>query len=826
MKREGFRKRKIKINQTQIVTAVFVISLIIFNFFVLNKLMPTNTYYSDSGNTSFPVIYQIINGKKINKMFAYRDSNYSMNANDKVSLLGTDRKLNFVIERNDSVISELEYEVRDKTSKELLERTSVIIPNSNEKEIPITLNIQNLLTLGNTYTLQIKIDLIDKRAYYYSNILYKRQSKLADAIDFITDFTRSSFSKSDAAGVIVQYIETSPNRDLKQLYNVNIESSFEQLTWADTGMKLESDLSYKVYQAQDYCFNIDIEFFSTMMDKNRKKYFLNTDKYVIRWDLRRFYVMKFERLTEEMFDIDTMPYDKDKHQINLGITNPNLLQMMESENKRYLAFCKQKEIYLYDDVSKEIKNVYSNRIRSKEEYEKMPKEYELKLCSVTNEGNVSFIYYGYNMKGNNEGYLGISIYLYDKETNNIEERCFVPIFTTFQNLKYDMAKLSTLIDDNLYFKIYDRIYSININTEEIVLVVNNIDETKCASTLNGDYFVFNTVNKDDENIYMIDIKTNNKRVLAPKENETIEVIGCMNDDMFYGITNKNNIWIEANKVIGRPFKTIKALNMANNEEREYDEKDIYYYNFVTSQNILRYNKYNKNDQHFNIVTNGVIINNLKITEEKTYEIKEEYDNNKLRVAYILLEDEDINMKYSKFDTINLKEELVSPLEKQIIEENNIFYVYSNGDLISKRKNLADGISEIRDRYGYVKLNDTTTCYNRSNKANDSYLKEDDKILDNLEHFVEDFCIINYQILVMNITGVTERDMEYYISVGEKVAVYKNDTFQFFVTGYDNVNYVLEYIGEERSRYLTPRSTVHDMITNQGYISFAQLTKLD
>ena len=160
MRKEGFRRKRIVISKPYLMLAIFIISLVIFNFFVLNKLIPTNTYYSDSGNTSFPVIYQMVNGKKINKMFAYRDSNYSMNANDKVSLLGSDRKLNFIIEKNDSIFSELEYEVRDKTSKELLERTSILIPNTKEKEIPITLNIQNLLTLGNTYSLQIKIDLI------------------------------------------------------------------------------------------------------------------------------------------------------------------------------------------------------------------------------------------------------------------------------------------------------------------------------------------------------------------------------------------------------------------------------------------------------------------------------------------------------------------------------------------------------------------------------------------------------------------------------------------------------------------------------------------
>ena len=77
---------------------------------------------------------------------------------------------------------------------------------------------------------------------------------------------------------------------------------------------------------------------------------------------------------------------------------------------------------------------------------------------------------------------------------------------------------------------------------------------------------------------------------------------------------------------------------------------------------------------------------------------------------------------------------------------------------------------------------------------------------------------------MNVTGITERDLEYYISLKQKVAVYKNDLFQFFITGYDNNDYVLEYTNGDR--ILTPRLDVHEAIANGGYVIFAQLESLE
>ena len=151
-------------------------------------------------------------------------------------------------------------------------------------------------------------------------------------------------------------------------------------------------------------------------------------------------------------------------------------------------------------------------------------------------------------------------------------------------------------------------------------------------------------------------------------------------------------------------------------------------------------------------------------------------------------------------------------------------MYDSGDLKAKLKNLSDGINEIRDNYGYVKFDDRITCYNRANKGNVSYLRQDDSILENLEGFEENIYLKDNTILVMNVTGVTERDLEYYLSLNEKIAVYKDDTFQFFITGYDNNNYVLEY--KNKDRILTPRIDVHEAVVFGGYVLFAQLEALE
>lgn len=265
--------------------------------------------------------------------------------------------------------------------------------------------------------------------------------------------------------------------------------------------------------------------------------------------------------------------------------------------------------------------------------------------------------------------------------------------------------------------------------------------------------------------------------------------------------------------------------MRTNEEKVFNEENVYFYNFVTSSETLRYNKYLRNGNSFRMTTNGVIINNYEEEDDSVYLVEEEWTNEKLRIAYIMLDTGKEELKFNRYTSSNLKLEEVTPLEKEMRVEPDIYYVYNNGNLVSKRKVLTDAVSEIRDSFGYVKLNDSVTCYNRSNKANVSYLRKNDNILENLEGFEENFYLKENAVLVMNVTGVTERDLEYYISMGEKLAVFNNNEFQYFVTGYDNNNYVLEYLNNH-DRILTPRSKVHEMIVDENYIVYAQLEKLE
>lgn len=820
------KRRKKPLNPILVAMFVFFLAIVLFNVYTYNRLKPKQLYYMDTLDATFPIIYQIRNDKMINEMRGFTNEKYNMVSNDTITMLDAERKLTLLIKNNKNVFNAIEYEIRDKTSNSLLERTKFDISedNKNKKkdETKITLNIQNLIKVNTTYLLTIKINANKKEAYYFANIIYRPKNDLNNAINQVEDFTKRTFKVASASS-LVQYLETSINRDTREMHTVTLQQTFEQLTFADTKMQLVSDLYYSIYQAQEYSYNIAVRY---LAKSAKNEFFIIRDEYVLRWDGKRWYYMKFTRGLEELIDIEKNPYNDTNKRFYTGVTNPSKLVKLESENKRYFVFCKEKEIYIYDNETQTMTNIFSYHIRDKAKFEEVAKDFDIKLLNISDEGEVTYIVYGYNMTGLNEGSMGIGIYTYNSEINESEEKLFIPIYTTFQSLKYDIDKLCVFKNNMLIFKSYNKVYSIDISTAEILTLADGFEETKFAASSNNRYFAFNNDKEGkSKHINIYNIEDGRVTTIDAEDGENIEVVTFMNDDLFYGVFSDENVWREIGKVIGRPSHEIRVVNAVTGKEDLFKEEDRYLYNFVNQQKVLRYNKYKREGTHYTYLTNDVIVNSYPEENTDAYSFKEEMTKDKLRVGYFDIQmDKKSTMKYNMSSGISRKQIEETALESSKADEETIYYVYDSGNLKAKLKNLSDGINEIRDNYGYVKLNDRITCYNRANKGNVSYLRQADSILENLEGFEENVYLKNNAILVMNITGVTERDLEYYLSLNEKVAVYKDDTFQFFITGYDNNNYVLEYANKDR--ILTPRADVHDAVIYGGYVLFAQLEALE
>ena len=89
-------------------------------------------------------------------------------------------------------------------------------------------------------------------------------------------------------------------------------------------------------------------------------------------------------------------------------------------------------------------------------------------------GDIDFVVYGYMNRDVHEGEVGIAVYHYGAELNQVEEELFIPMKSSYEYLKEDMELLSYVTrDDMLYVILEDDLYQIDIKQKSFQIVKEN-----------------------------------------------------------------------------------------------------------------------------------------------------------------------------------------------------------------------------------------------------------------------------------------------------------------------------------------------------------------
>ena len=109
------------------------------------------------------------------------------------------------------------------------------------------------------------------------------------------DFTRKSFSKTEAKS-LTTYLESDDTMDNQDLSHVNLHSSFQQITWGDTGMSLDGEPEISLKEVNGIMGMVQVRYASKATDSDGNTHrFFNEDNYVMRYDSQRIYLMDFDR---------------------------------------------------------------------------------------------------------------------------------------------------------------------------------------------------------------------------------------------------------------------------------------------------------------------------------------------------------------------------------------------------------------------------------------------------------------------------------------------------------------------------------------------------
>lgn len=618
---------KKRIINIAIVIAVFFIALFVAGS-IINQ--GTTDMTMEMGQATFPVVTVRFNGIEMNPMHGYRKEMKTNLMRESITPLMSGRKVSLQIDRFGAEISSMAFEVRSVDGERLIENTQ--IPEWEERDdgtLFVTLELKDLIDMNQEYELILLLTPASGETIrYYTRIISQEDYHVTDKLEFVKDFTTKTFDK-EAAKSLTKYLESNSSGDNTNLGKVTIHSSFDQITYAGLPITAKTDPQITIKEIDEQTGSFVTDFYVTTSDAEAENLYHVQEYYRLRYTSDRIYLLDYERTMDQVYREEGNVYANNK--IMLGITADNI-QMEESDDGNILAFVSGNRLFSYNTVDNKMAYLFGFYDKDNVDARTLYNMHRMKILDVSEGGNVTFLVYGYMNRGKHEGEVGISAFYYDSTVNTIEELVYIPSEDPQDVIMEKVNRLSYINRDGILYLMDNRhIYGINFTQRTYEEVADNLhyngyvisDSNRMIAWQEGDSL------QNSQTVVLMNLNTGVQKRIEVKASETIVPIGFIEEDLIYGIVNKNDIVMDYAREAVLPMYCVKIENENEGVLMTYEQENVYVLSGSVNQNQITLQRVSKaedgtyieiaDDQIVNAESTSTGRNTVEVVATQNYE---------------------------------------------------------------------------------------------------------------------------------------------------------------------------------------------------------------
>ena len=576
-----------------IVIVVFFISLFVAGS-IINQ--GTTDMTMEMGKATFPVVTVRFNGIEMNPMHGYRKEMKTNLMRESITPLMNGRKISLQIDRFGAEIRSMAFEVRSVDGERLIENTQ--IPEWKEQDdgtLFATLELKDLIDMNQEYELILLITPASGETIrYYTRIISQEDYHVTDKLEFVKDFTIKTFDK-EAARSLTKYLESNSSGDNTNLGKVTIHSSFDQITYAGLPITAKTDPQITIREIDEQTGSFVTDFYVTTSDAETENLYHVQEYYRLRYTSDRIYLLNYERTMDQVFRENGNVYANNK--IMLGITADEI-QMEESDDGNILAFVSGNRLFSYNTVDNKMAYLFGFYDKDNKDTRTFYNMHRIKILDVSEGGNITFLVYGYMNRGRHEGEVGISAFYYDSTVNTIEELVYIPSEEPQDVIIEKVNRLSYINRDGiLYLMDNQHIYGINFTERTYEMVADHLhyngyvisDSNRMIAWQEGDSL------ENSQTVVLMNLNTGVQKRIEAKASETIVPIGFIEEDLIYGIVNKNDIVTDYARETVLPMYCVKIENENEGVLMTYEQENVYVLSGSVNQNQITLQRVSKSE---------------------------------------------------------------------------------------------------------------------------------------------------------------------------------------------------------------------------------------
>lgn len=677
-------------------------------FVLSHKEEPVETVVMDREDAVLPVVETQVDGSYINLMHGYTDEMVNRYMRDTVTPLPKDRKLQLKITAKGDAVKGIRYEIRSLDTTELVENTEIDAWDVNEKkdgesEILVSLPIQNLLVSGKEYQLQIILQTEShERVVYYTRVLLSDSLQTGNMIEFIKEFHDKTMDTSKASGMAA-YLKTTTDTS-GSLGKVTLNSSYASLLWNHLKPKEISESHIYLTDINNSIGTFRMESRVSFKGNDKRKHICRVQEiFTVQISNGYWYVLNYERTANEELTIDSVQTDNKR--INLGIVEDDSVHVMNSSEGNCQAFVHSGELWLNRNLESgggSLVRVFSfaqDEADVRADYN----EHDIKLVSVNDNGDVTFILYGYMNSGSHEGEVGLVFYEYNAKTNYLEEIFYLPFDRSFAILKEEIGQLAYVNRSELFYLMLNgKIYAIDFAGKEYMTVVENISDD--ILVINGDSSVIAWEEKKEEGgasqIQILYLEDGHQNTVRAESGEYLRAAGFIDEDLVVGKIRQSD-YDSYGEYTDHPMYALEVVDSKGETAAVYQKDDILITDTILDKGSVILKRARVNGASLEEISDDALIENVnQVTAEQellvTGKSEEGYKQWYLSVKSASTEEEFVQVsKVSVSDSSYLKISLSS------IAEDGMYFAYSKGELQAVCSTIAEAVQMVYDDIGYV-----------------------------------------------------------------------------------------------------------------------------
>ncbi|MGN0413636.1 MAG: hypothetical protein ACI4FV_11440 [Lachnospiraceae bacterium] len=661
---------------------------------------------------TYPLVYMKVSGQTVNCLHGYQSEMDEAYMRDTITPLEEGRNLGIEIQKYGADIRGVSYEVRSSDGTRLIENTQLTDFSESNDRIVAYFTIKDLIQQGLEYNLCIQVELYSgQKINYYTRIMYVEDYHVEEKINFVRKFHEDTFDKENASENLALYLEPDSTGDNSTFQKVNIHSSLSQVTWGDLEVKKETEAVVDIKEMMQQTASFHLHYRVSIQDNGDKSQYLVDEYYRIRYTTDRIYLLDFDREMTQIFDETAKVYNADT--IFLGIQDPECTQLVECDGGEIVAFVTGNRLFSYHAADNKLALLFSFYENGDLDERTLYDHHKIKILNVDETGNVQFVVYGYMNRGRHEGETGVQVNRFNSSQNVLEELTYIPYEKSPDLLIQEVDKLSVAGNQDKYYMIIDSTaYELDLDRKTCEVIAGNLQESSFKVSDEAKMFVWADCEEEyrAEKLVLKNLLTGRESEIEAGPGEYLLPLGFMDDDLIYGIADKEDVTKDLAGRIFFPMHTIRIQDGGDNILKEYHVPDIYVTDCQVRDNQITLKRVKRDEETgtYQETDDDQIMNSKEETEGKN------------RIESMVIETLETVVQVRVKDDIDVEKlQLLTPKEVLFEGENKTslpkpekemqyYYVYTAKGLAGVYTKASEAVEQAYQSAGVV-MNDTGSC---------------------------------------------------------------------------------------------------------------------